>query len=525
MAKEIYTIISPDKGLNVDTASPFLETSQTPALSNVYFNRNAIVQLPGRTAFGPDTDLGNAVVHVTTLKKIDGTEHLIVTTLTKTWRYNATISTWVDLDSVTDWSGDGDDLFSSCIALDANAGAPLGDIIILHNGKDKIRYWDVPATATTLQLPGDSQNYDPVKIVRWFKDRLWLLGTYEGGAWQEQRIRFSDIGDVQTFSAAHFVDLMETPGRMVAAEELGPALIIYKEDGIVSVNHVGGENPFTFPVIVEGLGALSAHCVTRVRGLHYFLGTDYNVYQYDGTYEPKAVGDVIRDHLKSHITPETENRAFSFPVENLQWYCLCVPETRSYPNALYIYDYRHSTWTYAPFPSDSGLAITSAGVFKSESYTAWEDLPVDKAWSDYPIGFTWDDFGHEKGQRQIIMGDDTGKVSVFDMSNVNDRTAAIEGSFTTKEIIPHQDYLRNYKTYYEVFFEARGDNLLVEYSTNGGSTWTTLGTQTMTDSFTEYRMPCIITARRFQLRFSNPTVSETWQLRACGVNFEIRGEW
>jgi len=63
-------------------------------------------------------------------------------------------------------------------------------------------------------------------------------------------------------------------------------------------------------------------------------------------------------------------------------------------------------------------------------------------------------------------------------------------------------------------FYAKGDGVTLHYSTDEGTTWTSIGTTTLTSSWAEYTVDLSISADRIRFRFRNNTTSETFEIQS-----------
>ena len=123
-----------------------------------------------------------------------------------------------------------------------------------------------------------------------------LLGHTDVGSTPESpyRIQWSDTGkyNVWTGGNSGFMDLADGFGPVVGFEHMGDRLYVYKSNCIYEVLYVGPPRMFDAHLVVAGTGTVSSKTVTHSGTSHYFLGSNGQVYEFNGR-ELKVVSEQI----------------------------------------------------------------------------------------------------------------------------------------------------------------------------------------------------------------------------------------
>ena len=176
-----------------------------------------------------------------------------------------------------------------------------------------------------------------------------------------------------------FADLRDTGGTNVWASQLGSQLIIYQTQGIWALNHVGGSTVFSPYPFIPDLGLLAPHLLVTKNNVHYFLGTDYNVYSYYGGTTKKVIGDKIHGYLQEELEVDYEARCWmGIGAKGKRLWLFIVPSGEAFITKAYSMDFRTGAWMkrdYANKWSDAG--ITAVSLVGAQQYTTGETYNVE----------------------------------------------------------------------------------------------------------------------------------------------------
>jgi hypothetical protein len=164
-------------------------------------------------------------------------------------------------------------------------------------GKTAIQRWAGSTENNFKDLEGADGYHDPASGVTThfaqqvdiFNSHVMLLNAKEANASgdlidNKQRVRWGATGKLETYDGvtAGFVDLIDTGGSNIRSQILGNRYIVYQNNSVWGLNPVGGTTVFTPEVLLPDLGILAPHLLTGSNNVHYFVGDDFNVYQYYG---------------------------------------------------------------------------------------------------------------------------------------------------------------------------------------------------------------------------------------------------
>ena len=305
--------------------------------------------------------------------------------------------------------------------------ANLGDIVAMTNqGGDlaeKVYYWD-----GTGQVKELSNSY-PCKDLVVFKDRLILVQTYEGGAWQTQRYRWSRVADANDYTAAGtegtFQDLPDTKGQLIGGQllENGNYMILLKDDSKYLVRWVGGDYVFSAELVnLIGTYAINSLTVIPNIGLFYF-GSDLHFRIFTG------IQDVIIDNnvwnFVNNINPNNWGKIYAKYIDYNTQVRVFIPYGDSdYNDYCLVYNKAVSPggsdyWIWHIWAYQKEQSLCSIGEFWniSDYYVdedPWKDRYVDE-WDGY-----WDSREYLENAPVVMYGGDDGVVRRADTGNTDD---------------------------------------------------------------------------------------------------------
>ncbi len=122
------------------------------------------------------------------------------------------------------------------------------------------------ATTSILSFNGLSTPADfTAKCVVWWKNYLILGNTLENSVAHTTRIRWSNVGTIETWSDDDYVDIATLGGQQIEAlATLYDELYIFLTDSIYKVSLVGGEELITVTKVSEGIGCIAKNSVKTI---------------------------------------------------------------------------------------------------------------------------------------------------------------------------------------------------------------------------------------------------------------------
>jgi len=203
---------------------------------------------------------------------------------------------------------------------DYTAGArPLWTGGVLHgvpvmnhrNGTDYPQQWD-----SALARMKDLENW-PIntyaKVLRTYKNFLIALDITKGSTRYPFMVKWSDIADPGSVPAswdetdattiAGENTLAQTNGWLVDCAPLGDLNVIYKQDSIWGMQHIGGVNVFRFYEISQSIGALAPRCIKEFYRKHLVVGQN-DIVLFDGGQPKSIVNKRMRRWFYNNINTE-----------------------------------------------------------------------------------------------------------------------------------------------------------------------------------------------------------------------------
>jgi hypothetical protein len=266
---------------------------------------------------------------------------------------------------------------------DSNQAQSFFHSIISNGGLDNIQRWAGRFETDYADLLGGDGYHDGTTHraihVSDFRSRLILLNPQtfvtSSNSWlpNNQTVRWPRPNRPQTWSGggSGAVTLIDTGGSNLWAAPLGGTHIIYQTTGIWDMNYVGGTTVFDPRPMIPDLGLLAPHLLYAKNNVHYFIGTDFNVYAYFGGTVKERLGDKIHPLLQQQLSSEFAVRSWmSFDENNKRLWIYIVLEGESFSTMAYGLDIRTGAWQVRDFKDKyngttgiSALAIVGSQTF------------------------------------------------------------------------------------------------------------------------------------------------------------------
>lgn len=474
---------------------PYNVKDQVPnALNMLSFHDSSMQPFPGRIPLGsaPGAD---SVIHIARFDTHDDGTLLFAFTTAEcfSWEGTSWLNRGVSLGGHYQYAtrgvkvvdSDGDDFY-----------------IYTSPSKDILKF---PVTGNGVVLAGATGNYR-CREVGYLDSTLILVNTTETSEYPF-RVRWSNKGDVETYTSADFVDLLEdsTPG-MAFRSFLGQFGLIWKQRSIYSMTSTGDlDNPFRFYVEVKGIGTISGASVA-VFGMVCFFLSEGAVYRWEIGSQPMDISGPIRALMfdfRTGLNRDASARSVGYIDSTRGLYWLSIPVNGSVtPNKTFVYHIETSRW----FVSD--YDITAFGEYQVFTAGRWDDYPATTI--DALTG-TYDSYGDPILLPIVLCGSSgTRKVLKLLDNGFDDDDTAVDHWIHSREWL-----LPGYKLRcVSLVFEALGTTVDVEYSLDGGITWTFLRTVILdATTMKQYVCPHEIFGERIRYRFRNSTLTGWFKLR------------
>lgn len=120
-------------------------------------------------------------------------------------------------------------------------------------------------SATTSALSFSSTGVTDAKCVIWWKNYLIVGNTTESTTVHSTRIRWSNVGTIETWSANDYVDIAALGGQQVEGfATLYDNLYVFLTDSIYKVSLVGGDELINVTQVSEGIGCIAKNSIQNV---------------------------------------------------------------------------------------------------------------------------------------------------------------------------------------------------------------------------------------------------------------------
>lgn len=376
------------------------------------------------------------------------------------------------------------------------------NLFIWTNGVDPPKQFDGTQTKTLV-----GWTFNSCRILVEFHGFLIALDTTEGSVRYPQRVRNSDEGNPQNWSSglANFTDLVDTEDFIMAAEPLGPWLIIYREASVMRRSYIGDPLQLFFDeYMLQGVGVLSSNCVAVTGSGHIFAGEE-GIFKYSGGYDYDDVSDKIYDYVFSPtgiFNQGKADRVFCFYVAELDEVWMFIPTVQNnYCDTLLRYNLGDDSWWIRKFANQ----MIGFGFLESIAGRSWQQ--ATQTWASDTQ--TWISRTKQPEAPQTLLLDPVNnQVWLYDYQSSTDAGNNIPWSFSTKDF----EVVKRKITVDAIWAKGTGSNIKVEISVDRGQTYLPFGTFNFGLTPTTQNINMQITADVARFRFSgnDPAFSLDW---------------
>jgi len=153
--------------------------------------------------------------------------------------------------------------------------------------------------------------------------------------------------------------LTETSGQLLDAAQLGPYLIVYKDDSVYRYQDTGDPLYLVSELLFDDDGLYSPNCFEDIGdGRHFVLG-NYGIYIHDGGPNKQDISKGrIQQDIFDTVNPAHKNRTFTFlnSRDKEVWVCYsAVGNSGTGADYAYVYNYREDLWYKRTLPNLKGI--------------------------------------------------------------------------------------------------------------------------------------------------------------------------
>lgn len=363
------------------------------------------------------------------------------------------------------------------------------------------------------------------KYVLAFKDYILLLNVTEEGNSYPQRVRWSDTATPDDFLSgnANYRDLPGTGELVGGVEFRNDYAFLLRTDSVYLGYATGDSGIFEFDRVSGGVGSPAGRTAVNVEDSEIiFLGQDdqsrlLDVYSFDGS-GVTSIGAKIRKTLADATNRSQISRAFAFAASDNKEYWLVVPGSGdTYCDEAWVFNYELRSW------SRGSLAnyLQCASYWTRQTSLRWCDLIGSWAQQNW----RWSDAGPTSGAPMVLLGDNAGYIYESDPTLHNEDVTGtddtVDGWFSTKDFIFGGLNQRQEISRLDLWYQ--GSSLDVDYSTDGGASWSDLGTLEASGSVALQQLWGRIDCERIRFRFRNNESNGWFRFQEARIWYRLTG--
>ena len=398
------------------------------------------------------------------------------------------------------FTGDSENFFTGDI---------MNDKYYFSNDVDGLFVWDMAEPGVEKVAAFSSR-----KVIK-FGERLCHFNTTEVGTRYPQRCKWSVVADPEDYAGAGsgYNDLITVLGvdHLQSAAKLGAYIAVYAERTIALMEYKPVvDEPFSFYTRVSGVGLAAPRALIGFGGEHIFLGWD-DIYSYEGGRSVTGIGGSVKDELFKIINPEYILISYMVYIEEEDVIRLHIPiEGSELPNAYFEYSLKTRVWT-------RGMRdFTSYGYYTTVAKQTWDEMTM--AWKS--ATGRWDDAALLALAPITLYGDEDGGVHKENPLLVdNSDGTAIDELWESKDYIRGDGYRHELTNWMDIQFEARGQGVTIQYSTDKGDSWNTGKKFELDARWRAYEYDFGVNSPQIRFRFRSNVVGEKYELRHIRIGY------
>lgn len=497
----------PVLGLDVSKPGEFLDTRYTPDCENMELNRNIIRKRLGTTSLG--STLSDYIMAYAQLQ-VAQSIYVVRQGLTKTQLLDQNAGTWGDVHHAV-WTGTLADKFD--FAFPVLSGVK---IMVITNGVDAIRKYT--GTGNTSVLGGSPPL---AKYMTALKNYLLLAYIVDAGTTYTARVQWCDTGAPETWTGGNSgsVDLVEDEQDISAIAPFGDFVCVHKENSIYVGYLVTTSDVWRFDRKATGVGTCSHMTVKNIpTGEQIFLARD-GLHLFNGITAP-LIRSPIMDELREEMNPAVVAKACAVIVRELDEYWVAVAiGSATDPDTVYKYNY-----VTGQCYKDTRTGLNVMGLYTKSSQLTWNDKT--NTWdSDLT---RWNDIIYSALNPTVLFGSTSG-VSTIRTALYDDNAVAVSAFWTSKDFTAKElgsEEMGRLVRWTAIQVWAKGTSVILDYSIDGGTSWTNITTLTLTSAYPTDSAPLYgyfdVVASQIRFRFRNSTSAGVFDIKKFIIEASMR---
>ena len=344
LKSKIYSIYKPSLGLIKNEPTSILNPRASIDCQNVRYYNGIVEKRTGYVDYGTGTITGIPIKFYG-YQQINGQKREILATTTNI--YNNDEGVWTSIASSIGCNIDD--------RISINTMYIADTFYAVWGSKNYLaKKWD--GTSVTA-LASDVSTWKP-KVIVPYQYRLLMFNIDVGGTNKPIRMSYCAANDMDDWTGTGSAsrNLIQGMGsEILNAIQIKNYLGVYKDLSITLLSYVGGDSIFATQVPVDGIGLLAQDAIVNLKTKHLFLGSDYNIYQWEGGAELITIGTSVKDYIEENINRSQFSRCFAIPnYENKEAHFFIPTGTSDYPNVFLTYNWADKTWAINTIDKMSG---------------------------------------------------------------------------------------------------------------------------------------------------------------------------
>ena len=357
---EVLPVPAPTMGIIGNIPTTMLNPRACVDCNNVVFKDGIVSTRTGYVAYATSGLLGIPLLFFR-YQKWNGYEYEMLVTTTNV--YHNYFGTWTSI--------------KGSLSGTVNARATMAYIenyLTFSNGVDAPSKWDGDSwTALNASHSGDAidwGDYRPLILLP-FHFRLVGFNDNKVTTGAAIRIMYSRAGDFDRIDHEEYSGYIEMTQGMgasiIGAAPLKNYVGVYKDYCCALLSYIGGASTFAINVQIEGIGLAAKDAIAVVGTSHLFLGSDLNIYRWNGGTELEPIGNPIKKLLRAEVNRAMIDRSFAiFNREQRQVIFFLPIDAHQFPTRMWIYNLDDESWSKGTIAEmAAGNSLTTSNLEKT----------------------------------------------------------------------------------------------------------------------------------------------------------------
>ena len=389
---EVLPVPAPTMGIIGNVPSTMLNSRACVDCNNVVFKDGIVQTRTGYVSYGSGTIAGFPLL-LFRYQKWNGRVYEMLATTSNVYYSNN--GAWTSIASG----------LGGNVTLKASM-AYIENYLTHTNGKDAPSKWDGTTwSALNAAHSGDAIDWGDYRPLIFLPFHFRLVGfndnkTTTGAAIRIMYSRAGDFDRIDGESYSGYIEMTQGMGaKIVGAAPLKNYVAIYKDYSCSLLSYIGGASTFAINVQIEGIGLAAKDAVAIVGTSHLFLGSDLNIYRWNGGTELEPIGNPIKKLLRDEISKAHLPKSFAVVNIDQRQVIFFVPiNNEQFPSRMWIYNLDDETWSKGTMGQKiTGHSVTAGGVERlllanrgTSDYASWvEEYEADVE----PDSYGWTLYG------------------------------------------------------------------------------------------------------------------------------------